>query len=163
MSRADSGCWRPPTRSCGWSASAPASPTSLDVVELERRIRDRVRDNMDKSQREYYLRQQLEVIHDELGGGEGNEFEQLREAINSAMPEAVRDKLLRELTCLERMPGVSAEATVARTLHRHHARAALVGGNGRPNRLDEADRVLNKDHYGLRRSWSFSSLSPCAC
>jgi ATP-dependent Lon protease len=122
----------------------------LDVVELERRIRDRVRDNMDKSQREYYLRQQLEVIHDELGGGEGNEFEQLRAAINERdMPEPVRDKLQRELTRLERMPGVSAEATVARTYI--DTMLALPWSETTEDRidLDEADRVLNADHYGL--------------
>ncbi len=122
----------------------------LDVVELERRIRDRVRDNMDKSQREYYLRQQLEVIHDELGGGEGNEFEQLRDAINKRdMPEPVREKLLRELTRLERMPGVSAEATVARTYI--DTMLALPWSEATDDRidLDEADRVLNADHYGL--------------
>jgi ATP-dependent Lon protease len=122
----------------------------LDVVELERRIRDRVRDNMDKSQREYYLRQQLEVIHDELGGGEGNEFEQLREAINErTMPDPVREKLQRELTRLERMPGVSAEATVARTYI--DTMLALPWSEVTDDRidLDEADRVLNADHYGL--------------
>lgn len=122
----------------------------LDVVELERRIRDRVRDNMDKSQREYYLRQQLEVIHDELGGGEGNEFEQLRAAIDKReMPEPVREKLQRELTRLERMPGVSAEATVARTYI--DTMLALPWSETTDDRidLDEADRVLNTDHYGL--------------
>jgi ATP-dependent Lon protease len=122
----------------------------LDVVELERRIRDRVRDNMDKSQREYYLRQQLEVIHDELGGGEGNEFEQLRKTIDErGMPATVHDKLVRELTRLERMPGVSAEATVARTYI--DTMLALPWSETTEDRidLDEADRVLNADHYGL--------------
>jgi ATP-dependent Lon protease len=122
----------------------------LDVVELERKIRDRVRDNMDKSQREYYLRQQLEVIHDELGGGEGNEIEQLRTAIaERKMPEPVREKLNRELTRLERMPGVSAEATVARTYI--DTMLALPWTECTEDRidLDEADRVLNADHYGL--------------
>lgn len=122
----------------------------LDVVELERRIRDRVRDNMDKSQREYYLRQQLEVIHDELGGGEGNEVEQLRTTIKERdMPEVVREKLQRELIRFERMPGVSAEATVARTYI--DTMLALPWTETTEDRidLDEADRVLNADHYGL--------------
>ncbi|HEV2128050.1 MAG TPA: endopeptidase La [Thermomicrobiales bacterium] len=122
----------------------------LEVVELERRIRDRVRDNMDKSQREYYLRQQLEVIHDELGGGEGNEIEQLRATIGERqMPALVREKLQRELTRLERMPGVSAEATVARTYI--DTVLALPWTECTEDRidLDEADRVLSADHYGL--------------
>jgi ATP-dependent Lon protease len=122
----------------------------LEVVELERRIRDRVRDNMDKSQREYYLRQQLEVIHDELGGGEVSEVEQLRIAIDErALPDAVHEKLQRELTRLERMPGVSAEATVARTYI--DTMLALPWSETTEDRidLDEADRVLSADHYGL--------------
>lgn len=124
----------------------------LDVVELERKIRDRVRDNMDKSQREYYLRQQLEVIHNELGGGEGSEIEQLRNAIaEQSMPEHVREKLQRELLRFERMPGVSAEATVARTYI--DTMLVLPWTNSTEDRIDleEADRVLNADHYGLDR------------
>lgn len=122
----------------------------LDVVELERKIRDRVRDNVDKSQREYYLRQQLEVIHNELGGGEGSEVEQLRESISrQSMPEPVREKLQRELVRFERMPGVSAEATVARTYI--DTMLVLPWTHTTEDRIDleEADRVLNADHYGL--------------
>ncbi len=122
----------------------------LDVVELERRIHDRVRDKMDQSQREYYLRQQLEVIHSELGGGDGNEFDQLRKAIDArGMAPAVHEKLIRELARLERMPGVSAEATVARTYI--DTMLALPWTETTDDRidLDEADRVLNTDHYGL--------------
>lgn len=122
----------------------------LDVVELERRIRDRVRDNMDKSQREYYLTKQLEAITDELNGGQGNEIEQLRTTINEReMPAIVREKLLRELTRFERMPGVSAEATVARSYI--DTMLALPWTETTEDRidLDEADRVLNSDHYGL--------------
>ncbi len=121
-----------------------------DVVELERRIRDRVRDNMDKSQREYYLTKQLEAITEELNGGQGNEMEQLRATINERqMPEVVREKLQRELARLERMPGTSAEATVARSYI--DTMLALPWTETTEDRidLDEADRVLNADHYGL--------------
>jgi ATP-dependent Lon protease len=122
----------------------------LDVVELERRIRDRVRDNMDKSQREYYLHEQMKVLSEELNGGKGNEFEQLRTTINErAMPDFVREKLEREIVRLERMPGTSAEATVARSYV--ETMLALPWSETTEDRidLDEADRVLNADHYGL--------------
>jgi ATP-dependent Lon protease len=122
----------------------------LDVVELERRIRDRVRDNMDKSQREYYLHEQMKVLSEELNGGKGNEFEQMRATITErSMPDFVRDKLEREVVRLERMPGTSAEATVARSYI--ETMLALPWSETTEDRidLDEADRVLNADHYGL--------------
>ena len=88
----------------------------IDVAALERRIKDRVRDQIDRNQREYYLREQLKAIHDELGGENGSEFDQLRAKIaERGMPAEVADRVLKEVSRLERMPGVSAEATVVRT------------------------------------------------
>src|SRR5690606_2149168 len=88
----------------------------LDVAALEQRIKDRVREQVEKNQREYYLREQLKAIHDELSGEGGNEIEALRQRILSrGMPKEIEEKLLRELQRLERMPSVSAEATVVRT------------------------------------------------
>jgi len=122
----------------------------LEVVALEQRIRDRVRDQMDKTQREYYLRQQLQVIQDELGGDEGNEFEQLRAKIaGRGMPIHAREKLDRELTRLERMPGVSAEATVVRTYIETMLALPWHEQSDDQIDLDQAEEVLNEDHYGL--------------
>ncbi len=122
----------------------------LEVLELEQKIRDRVRDQMDKTQREYYLREQLKVIHEELGGEEGNEFDHLRAKIaGRGMPLHAREKMERELVRLERMPGVSAEATVVRTYL--ETMLALPWHEQSSDQIDllEAERILNEDHYGL--------------
>ncbi len=87
----------------------------LDVLALEQRIKDRIREQIDKNQREYYLREQLKAIHDELGGEGGNEIAQLREKVAAkGLAPDVEERLLKEVTRLERMPAVSAEATVVR-------------------------------------------------
>ncbi len=124
----------------------------LDVAALEQRIKDRVREQVEKNQREYYLREQLKAIHDELSGEGGNEIEALRQRILSrGMPKDVEEKLLRELQRLERMPSVSAEATVVRTYL--DTLLALPWHEQTEDRLDldEAERILNEDHYGLEQ------------
>src|SRR5690606_5574746 len=85
----------------------------LEIVELEKRIETRVRKQMEGSQRDYYLREQMKAIQKELGEKDERsaETEQLRAAIARArMPKAVREKALHELKRLERMPTLSAEA-----------------------------------------------------
>lgn len=124
----------------------------IDVAEVERKIKERVRDQMDKNQREYYLREQLKAIHDELGGENGNEIETLRNRISSGgLPAAVEEKLLKEVSRLERMPPVSAEATVVRTYL--ETVLSLPWKQQSDDRLDleEAERILNEDHYGLEQ------------
>jgi ATP-dependent Lon protease len=124
----------------------------LDVAELENRIQERVREQVEKHQREYYLREQLKVIQEELSGEGGNEIEELRQRISAcAMPEDIQEKMLREVTRLERMPSVSAEATVVRTYL--DTVLALPWNDASPDRLDldEAERILNQDHYGLEQ------------
>jgi ATP-dependent Lon protease len=122
----------------------------IDVAALERRIKDRVRDQIDRNQREYYLREQLKAIHDELGGENGNEFDTLRAKVSErGMPAEITDRVLREIARLERMPGVSAEATVVRTYL--DTVLALPWHEASEDRLDlvEAERILNEDHFGL--------------
>ena len=124
----------------------------LDVVELEHRIQERVREQVEKHQREYFLREQLKAIHDELSGEGGNETDAMRERIYAAeMPKEVEEKLIRELGRLERMPSVSAEATVVRTYV--EALLALPWHSRSEDRLDldQAEEILNADHYGLEQ------------
>jgi ATP-dependent Lon protease len=124
----------------------------LDVAELENRIQERVREQVERHQREYYLREQLKVIQDELSGESGNEIEELRIRILSrGMPPELEEKLIRELGRLERMPSVSAEATVVRTYV--DTVLALPWTESTPDQLDleEAERILNADHYGLEQ------------
>jgi ATP-dependent Lon protease len=122
----------------------------LDVAALEQKIKDRVREQVEKNQREYYLREQLKAIHDELSGEGGNEIEALRQRILAReVPAEVEEKLLRELTRLERMPSVSAEATVVRTYLDTMLGIPWHEQSEDQLDLDEAERILNDDHYGL--------------
>jgi ATP-dependent Lon protease len=122
----------------------------LDLAALEQRIKDRVREQIDKNQREYYLREQLKVIHDELSGEGGNEIEQLRQRVRDrGMPEEMEEKVLKEVSRLERMPSVSAEGTVVRNYI--DTVLALPWSEESEDRLDleGAEKQLNDDHYGL--------------
>jgi len=122
----------------------------LEIVELDQRMRDRVRDKMDDTQRRYFLEHQLKAIQDELGDGEANEFEELKAKIaGRGMPLHAREKLERELQRLEKMPGVSAEATVARTYIDTMLQLPWHEQSDDQIDLAEAERVLNEDHYGL--------------
>ncbi|CAN5854900.1 endopeptidase La [soil metagenome] len=122
----------------------------LDVAELENRIQERVREQVERHQREYYLREQMKVIQEELSGEGGNEMEELKQRILSrGMPAETEEKLVRELGRLEKMPSVSAEATVVRTYV--DTVLALPWNETSHDQLDldMAERVLNADHYGL--------------
>jgi len=122
----------------------------LEVLELDQRIRNKVRSQIDKNQREFYLREQLKAIHDELGGEGGNELAELREKLEAkGLPEDVLAKLRKELNRLERMPSMSPEGTVIRNYLDWIL--ALPWNERTPDILDigVAERVLNEDHYGL--------------
>ncbi|MBA3336447.1 MAG: endopeptidase La [Chloroflexia bacterium] len=124
----------------------------LDVAALEHKIKARVRDQIDKNQREYYLREQLKAIHDELGGENGNEIETLKAKIEvRGVPTGIVEKLHKEVSRLERMPPVSAEATVVRSYL--DTVLALPWHEQTEDRIDidEAERILNDDHYGLEQ------------
>ncbi|HNV21452.1 MAG TPA: endopeptidase La [Candidatus Hydrogenedentes bacterium] len=123
-----------------------------DLMDIERRVRDRVRDQMERSQREYYLHEQLKAIHQELGTRDegSDEFADLRKQIDKAhMPKEVRQKALREYNRFERMPSMSPESGVIRTYLEwlvdvpwsKHSRDVID--------LEEARKVLDEDHYGL--------------
>ena len=122
----------------------------LDMAALEQKIKDRVRDQVEKNQREYYLREQLKAIHDELSGEGGNEIEALRSRIVArGVPKETEEKLLREVTRLERMPSVSAEATVVRTYLDTLLGLPWTERSEDRIDLDEAERILNEEHHGL--------------
>ena len=107
----------------------------------------------------YYLREQLKAIHDELGGENGSEFDQLRAKIaERGMPAEVADRV-RQVSRLERMPGVSAEATVVRTYL--DTILALPWREASEDQLDlvEAERILDADHRVWKPSRSGSSTS----
>lgn len=122
-----------------------------DLLELEHDIHDRVRQEMEKGQREYYLREQLKIIQDELGQGQSSsELDEFRMKIEKArMPKEVQKKALIEVDRLAKMPPMSAEATVVRTYLDW-----LVGLPWQKQTRDRlevglAQEVLEEDHYGL--------------
>ncbi|MCG9575716.1 endopeptidase La [Vibrio tubiashii] len=128
--------------------------SEIDLLQVEKRIRTRVKKQMEKSQREYYLNEQMKAIQKELGESEDgvDEFETLKQKIvDSKMPQEAREKTEQELQKLKMMSPMSAEATVVRgyidwMLGVPWAKRSKVKKN-----LAKAEEVLNEDHYGLER------------
>ncbi|NMF88289.1 endopeptidase La [Aromatoleum petrolei] len=127
--------------------------TELDILQVEKRIRGRVKRQMEKSQREYYLNEQVKAIQKELGEGEeGADLEEMDKKIKAAgMPKEALAKAQAEFKKLRLMSPMSAEATVVRNYI-----DTLVGlpwkKKSRVSRdLAEAEKILDKDHYGLER------------
>ncbi|MGF7186475.1 ATP-dependent Lon protease [Desulfitispora alkaliphila] len=126
----------------------------MDILELERKINIRVRKQMEKTQKEYYMREQLKAIQKELGEKDdrAQETQELREAIDKArMPKEVKEKALKELERLEKMPPMVAEATVVRNYL--DWLLALPWQKLTKDRLDIklAEEILDEDHYGLEK------------
>jgi ATP-dependent Lon protease len=125
--------------------------TELDILQVEKRIRGRVKKQMEKSQREYYLNEQVKAIQKELGDlEEGADLDEMEKRIKSAhMPKEARNKAESELRKLRLMSPMSAEATVVRNYIE-----TLVGLPWRKKSkisgdLAKAEGVLEEDHYGL--------------
>ncbi|AGL02669.1 endopeptidase La [Desulfoscipio gibsoniae] len=125
----------------------------LEIVEMERKINVRVRKQMEKTQKEYYLREQIKAIQRELGEKDDRvaEGEELREKIAKAkLPKEVEEKALKEVERLEKMPPMAAEAAVVRNYL--DWLLALPWSKSTRDRLDinMAETVLDEDHYGLK-------------
>jgi ATP-dependent Lon protease len=126
----------------------------IEVLELKGRIQSEVKSEMDKTQREYILREQMKAIQKELGEddpavAEANELRERVEA--SAMPDEVKEKALKEVDRLSRIPSASPEQGVIRTYV--DWLVGLPWGVATDDNLDltDAERVLNEDHYGLEK------------
>ncbi len=125
-----------------------------EVLELERKISQRVKKQMEKTQKEYYLREQMKAIQKELGDREGRagEVEELRSQLETAeIPEKVREKVEKEIDRLEKMPASSAEGGVIRNYI--DWLLSLPWGKATEDDLDlaKAEEVLDEDHYGLEK------------
>ena len=125
--------------------------SELDILQVERRIRGRVKRQMEKSQREYYLNEQVKAIQKELGDSEdGADLEELEKKIKSArLPKEAKNKANAEFKKLKLMSPMSAEASVVRNYIE-----TLVGLPWRKKSkvssdLKAAEKILNEDHYGL--------------
>ena len=125
----------------------------IEILELERKINARVRKQMEKTQKEYYLREQLRAIQKELGEREeGSDGLEYRERIEEAdLPEYVEEKALKEVERLEKMPSMAAEAAVVRTYL--DWLLELPWKKMTEDRLDlnQAQKILDEDHYGLKK------------
>ena len=125
----------------------------LEIVELERKINIRVRKQMEKTQKEYYLREQIKAIQRELGekdekAAEGEEYRE--KIVDAKLPKEVEEKALKEVERLEKMPPMAAESAVVRNYLDWIL--ALPWSKGTRDRLDinGAEKILEEDHYGLK-------------
>ena len=123
----------------------------LDILQVEKRIRGRVKRQMEKSQREYYLNEQVKAIQKELGEGEeGADLEEIDKKIIAAkMPKEAKDKAMAELKKLKMMSPMSAEATVVRNYIDTLVSLPWKKKSKVNNDLTNAEKVLELDHYGL--------------
>ena len=126
--------------------------SEIDVFKIEQKIRGRVKNQMEKSQREYYLNEQMKAIQKELGEMDEapNEIEQLEQKIQDAgMPKEALEKAHNEFAKLKQMSPMSAEASVVRSYLDWMVSVPWKRRSKVLHDLDRADKVLNEDHYGL--------------
>ena len=130
--------------------------SEADILQVEKRIRGRVKKQMEKSQRNYYLSEQIKAIRKEMDEGESedtiDEVEQLRQKVEAAgMPADVRDKVESELQKLKMMSAMSAEATVVRSYIEWMLQVPWHKRTKVKKDIAKAQQVLDADHYGLER------------
>ena len=129
--------------------------SEMEVLKIEKRVHGRVRKQMERSQKEFYLNEQIKAIQKELG--KRDEFKtdiaELKQKIKKAkMPKEINEKATKELKRLELMQPMSAEATVARTYIEWLADLPWKKGAGAEKiKISEAQKILDEDHYGLEK------------
>ena len=126
----------------------------VDKLQVDRRIQSRVKKQMEKAQKEYYLNEKMKAIQKELGRKDekGNEIEELKKKIEQArMPDEVKEKAIQELKRLESMPPMSAEATVSRNYLDWLIAVPWFKKTKESRDLKRAETILNEDHYGLEK------------
>jgi ATP-dependent Lon protease len=127
--------------------------TELDILQVEKRIRGRVKRQMEKSQREYYLNEQVKAIQKELGElEEGGDLDEMEKKIKAAhMPKEARNKAESELKKLKLMSPMSAEASVVRNYIEALVALPWKKKSKISQDLTAAEAILEKDHYGLEK------------
>jgi ATP-dependent Lon protease len=124
----------------------------IEKLNVDRSINNRVKRQMERAQKEYYLNEKLKAIQKELGRGEASEFDQLRKKIEAAgMPAEVQEKAQQELKRLEMMPPMSAESTVSRNYLDWMLAVPWKKRSREIRNIKRAERILNEDHYGLEK------------
>ena len=124
----------------------------IEKLNMDRSIQSRVKRQMERAQKEYYLNEKIKAIQKELGRGEKSEFDELKKKIETAgMPKDVFEKATQELKKLEAMPPMSAESTVSRNYLDWLLAVPWRKKSKETRSIDHAEKVLNADHYGLEK------------
>ncbi len=124
----------------------------IEKLNVDRQIQGRVKRQMEKAQKEYYLNEKIKAIQRELGRGEKSEYDELKKKIEAAgMPPDAKEKSLQELKRLEAMPPMSAESTVSRTYLDWLLAVPWKKKSKEITSLNFAKKVLESDHYGLEK------------
>jgi len=124
----------------------------IEKLNMDRTIQSRVKRQMERAQKEYYLNEKIKAIQKELGRGEKSEWDELKKKVDAAgMPKEVHDKALQELKKLEAMPPMSAESTVSRNYLDWLLAVPWKKRSKEIRNIDRAEKVLNEDHYGLEK------------
>ncbi|MGA8869655.1 MAG: endopeptidase La [Candidatus Acidiferrales bacterium] len=124
----------------------------IEKLNVDRSINTRVKRQMERAQKEYYLNEKLKAIQKELGRGEANEIEQLKKKIEtSGMPEGPMEKAQQELKRLEMMPPMSAESTVSRNYLDWLLAVPWKKRSKEIRDIKRAEEILSEDHYGLEK------------
>jgi ATP-dependent Lon protease len=125
---------------------------AIEKLNMDRTIQSRVKRQMEKAQKEYYLNEKIKAIQKELGRGEKSEFDELKKKIEAAgMPKDVLEKSLQELKKLEAMPPMSAESTVSRNYLDWLLAVPWKKRSKEIRSIEHAETILNSDHYGLEK------------
>ncbi len=126
--------------------------SETEKLNVDRSINTRVKRQMERAQKEYYLNEKMKAIQKELGRGEASELDQLKKKIEtSGMPKEVQDKALQELKRLEMMPPMSAESTVSRNYLDWMLAVPWKKRSREIRDIKRAEEILNEDHYGLEK------------
>ena len=124
----------------------------LEKLNVDRNINTRVKRQMERAQKEYYLNEKLKAIQKELGRGEKNEADELKKKIDAAgMPKDVHEKAITELKRLELMPPMSAESTVSRNYVDWLLAVPWKKRSKEIRDIKAAEKILNDEHYGLEK------------
>jgi len=124
----------------------------IEKLNMDRTIQTRVKRQMERAQKEYYLNEKIKAIQKELGRGEKSEFDELKKKIDSAgMPKEVHEKAIQELKKLEAMPPMSAESTVSRNYLDWLLAVPWKKKSKEIRNIEHAEKILNQDHYGLEK------------
>jgi len=126
--------------------------SEIEKLNVDRNINTRVKRQMERAQKEYYLNEKLKAIHKELGRGEKNELDDLKKKIDAAgMPKDVQEKAMQELKRLEMMPPMSAESTVSRSYLDWLLAVPWKKKSKEIRDIGVAEKILEEDHYGLEK------------